>query len=114
MPLRGLDASSRAAKDLLDPERGIAFFVADVANPTAIRRKARLGPIELTESQWQWRSTLHGRQPELLPLAAVITAEQDTLAIRCDLGLRPRRRVFAKELFQKFGGVLRHVTATSG
>src|SRR2546430_10086268 len=108
MPLRGLEASSRGAKDLLDPERGIAFFVADVANPTAIRRKACLGPIELTESQWQWRSTLHGRQPELLPLAAVITAEQDTPAIRCDLGLRPPRRFFAEDLFQIFGRVHCH------
>src|SRR5438132_1755566 len=100
MPLRGLDASPRAANDLLDPERGIAFFVADVANPTAIRRKACLGPIELTERQRQRCRTLHGRQPELLPLAAVITAKQDPPAIRCDLRLRPPRRFFAEDLFQ--------------
>src|SRR6266436_6321460 len=99
MPLRGLDASSRAPNDLLDPERGIAFFVADVANPAAIRRKPCLGPIELAEGQWQRRSTLHGRQPELLPLAAVITAEQDSPAIRCDLRLRAPRRFFAEDFF---------------
>src|SRR5204863_1484384 len=76
MTLRGVDASARTANDFLDPERGIAIFVADVANPAAIWRKACLGPIELTERQRQRRGTLHGREPELLPLAAVITAEQ--------------------------------------
>src|SRR6267154_696229 len=97
MPLRGLDASSRAPNDLLDPERGIAFFVADVANQAAIRRKACLGTIELTERQRQRCRTLHGRQPELLPLAAVITAKQDPPAIRCDLRPRPPRRFFAED-----------------
>src|SRR6476620_8414675 len=108
MPLRGPDASSRAANDLLNPERGIALFVADVANPTAIRRKPCLGPIELTEGQWQWRSTLHGRQPELLPLAPVITAKQDPPAIRCDLRLRAPRRFFAEDFFQIFRRVHCH------
>src|SRR5438270_9504025 len=99
MPLRGVDASSRAANDLLDPERGIAFFVADVANQAAIRRKACLGPIELTERQRQRQRcrTLHRRQPEMLPLAAVITAEQDPPTIQCDLRLRAPRRFFTED-----------------
>src|SRR5437868_15465468 len=99
MPLRGVDASSRAANDLLDPERGMARFVADVANPAAIRRKACLGTIEFTEGQRQRCGTLHGRQPELLPLAAVITAEQDSPPIRSDLRLREPRRFFAEDFF---------------
>src|SRR6267143_187415 len=99
MPLRGVDASSCAPNDLLNPERGMAFFVADVANSAAIRRKARLGTIELTEGQRQQCRTLHGRQPELLPLAAVITAKQDPPAIRCDLRLRAPRRFFAEDFF---------------
>src|SRR6266480_4770402 len=103
MPLRGVDASSRASNDLLDPERGIAFFVADVANQAAIRRKACLGTIELTEGQRQRWRTLQGRQPELLPLAAVITAKQDPPAIRSDLRLHAPRRFFAEDLFQIFG-----------
>src|SRR6266436_2886857 len=105
MPLRGVDASSRAAKDLLDPKRGIALFVADVANPAAIRRKARLGTIVLTEGQRQRRGTLHSRQPELLPLAAMITAKQDSPSIRCDLRLRVPRRFFAEDFFQIFGRI---------
>src|SRR6476620_6090873 len=97
MPLRGFDASSRAANDLLDPKRSIALFVADVANSAAIRRKACLGTIELTEGQRQRCRSLHGRQPELLPLAPVITAKQDPPAIRCDLRLRAPRRFFAED-----------------
>src|SRR5439155_15840538 len=99
MPLRGVDASSCAANDLLDPERGIALFVADVANSAAIRRKACLGTIELTEGQGQRCGTLHGCQPELLPLAAVITAKQNLPAIRCNLRLRAPRRFFAEDFF---------------
>src|SRR2546430_15425506 len=108
MPLRGVDASSRASNDLLDPKRSIALFVADVANSAAIRRKACLGPIELTERQRQRCRTLHGRQPELLPLAAVITAEQDSPAIWCDLRLRAPRRFFTEDFFQIFGRVHCH------
>src|SRR2546429_5590473 len=103
MPLGSIDASSRAANDLLDPERGIALFVADVANLAAIWRKARLGTIELAEGQWERCGTLHGRQPELLPLATVITAEQNPPAIRCDLRLRAPRCFFTKDFFQFFG-----------
>src|SRR6267143_5948764 len=99
MPLRGVDASSRAANDLLDPKRRIALFVADVSNPAAVGRKACLGTIELAEGQRQRCRTLHGRQPELLPLAAVITAKQDPPAIRCDLRLRAPRRFFAEDFF---------------
>src|SRR2546423_3152858 len=108
MPSRGVDASSRAANDLLDPKRSIALFVADVANPTAIRRKACLSPIELTEGQRQRCRTLQGRQPELLPLAAVITAKQDPPAIRSDLRLHAPRRFFTEDLFQIFGRVHCH------
>src|SRR5205823_4746189 len=97
------DASSRAAKDLLDPERGIALFVANVTNPAAIRRKACLGTIEFTEGQRQRCGTLHGRQPELLPLAAVITAKQDPPTIRSDLRLRAPRRFFAEDFFRSSG-----------
>src|SRR5207237_7978763 len=100
MPLRGVDASSRASNDLLDPELGIAFFVAHVATQASIRRKACLGPIELTERQRQRCRTLHRRQPELLPLAAVITAEQDPTTIRCDLRLRAPHRFFTEDFFQ--------------
>src|SRR6266550_1114329 len=99
MPLRGVAASSRASNDLLNPERGIAFFVTVLATQAAIPRKACLGPIELTERQRQRCRTLHGRQPELLPLAAVITAEQDSPAIRCDLRLRAPRRFFTEDFF---------------
>src|SRR5438874_13205284 len=108
MTLRGVDARARAANDVLDPERGIALFVADVANPTAIWRKACLGTIELTEGQRQWCGALHGRQPKLLPLAAVITAEQDPPAIRCHLRLRAPRRFFAEEFFPIFRRVHCH------
>src|SRR6266513_4220404 len=108
MTLRGVDASARTANDFLDPERGIAIFVADVANPAAIWRKACLGPIELTERLRHRRGTLHGREPELLPLAAVITAEQDAPAIGCDLRLRAPRRFFAKDFFQIFGRIHCH------
>src|SRR6185437_2779666 len=108
MPLPGIDASARAANNVLDPKRGIALFVADIANPIAIWRKARLGTIELTEGQRQRYGTLQGRQPELLPLAAVITAEQNPPAIRCDLRLRAPRRFFAEDFFQIFGRVHSH------
>src|SRR6267143_1777325 len=100
MPLPRIDASARTANNLLNPERGIALFVAGVANPIAVWRKARLGLIELTESQWKRCGTLHGRQPELLPLAAVITAEQNPPAIRCDLRLCAPRCFFTKDFFQ--------------
>src|SRR6266567_9500530 len=108
MPLRGVDATSRAANDLLDPERGVALFVADVANPDAIWRKACVGTIEFTKGQRQRCRTMHGRQPELLPLAPVITAEQDPPAIRCDLRLRAPRRFFAEDFFYIFGRVHCH------
>src|SRR5262245_29328483 len=100
MPLRCSDASPRAAEDFLDPERGISVLVADITNPRAVWRKARLGPIEITKGQWERWGTLHGRQPELLPLATVITAEQNLPAIRCDLGLRAPRCFFTKDFFQ--------------
>src|SRR5215813_9466688 len=100
MPLPRIDASARSANNLLDPERGIALFVADVPNPIAIWRKARLGPIEVTEGQWERCGTLHGRQPELLPLTTVITAEQNLPAIRCDLWLRAPRCFFTQDFFQ--------------
>src|SRR6266480_363957 len=100
MPLRGSDASPRAAEDFLDPERGIAVLVTDITNPSAVWRKARLGPIEVTEGQWERCGTLHGRQPDLLPLATVITAEQNPPAIRCDLRLRAPRCFFTKDFFQ--------------
>src|SRR5215469_17261342 len=108
MPSRGSDASPRAAQDFLDPERGIAVLVTDITNPSAVWRKARLGPIEVAEGQWEWCGTLHGRQPELLPLATVITAEQNPPAIRCDLRLRAPSRFFNKDFFQIFGHVHTH------
>src|SRR5215510_14946056 len=100
MPLPRIDASPRAAEDFLDPERGIAVLVTDITDPSAVWRKARLGPIEVTEGQWERCGTLHGRQPELLPLATVITAEQNLPAIRCDLRLRAPRCFFTKDFFQ--------------
>src|SRR5207248_10005621 len=100
MPLRGSDASPRAAEEFLDPERGIAVLVTDITDPSAVWRKARLGPIEVTEGQWERCGTLHGRQPELLPLATAISAEQNPPAIRCDLPLRVPRRFFTKDFFQ--------------
>src|ERR1041384_8265060 len=100
MPLRGSDSSPRAAEDFLDPERGVAVLVTDITNPSAVWRKARFGPIEVTEGQWERCGTLHGRQPELLPLATVITAEQNPPAIRCDLRLRAPRCFFTKDFFQ--------------
>src|SRR5215510_968431 len=108
MPLPRIDASPRAANNLLDPERGIALFVADVANPIAIWRKTRLGPIEVTEGQWERCGTLHGRQPELLPLATTITAEQNPPAIRCDLRLRAPPCFFTKDSFQILRRVRSH------
>src|SRR5215510_8317551 len=108
MPLPRIDASPRAAEDFLDPERGIAVLVTDITNPSAVWRKARLGPIEVTEGQWERCGTLHGRQPELLPLATVITAEQNLPAIRCDLRLRAPRCFFTKDFFQIFGRVHSH------
>src|SRR6267378_1491638 len=108
MPLLGVDASSRAANNLLDPERGIAIFVAYVANPAAIWRKACLGTIELTEAQRQRCGTLHSREPELLPLAAMIAAEQDSPAIRCDQRLRAPGRFFAEDFFKISGRVHCH------
>src|SRR4249919_1430476 len=108
MPLRCSDASPRAAEDFLDPERGIAVLVTDITNPSAVWRKARLSPIEVTEGQWERCGTLHGRQPELLPLATVITAEQNPPAIRCDLWLRAPCRFFNKNFCQIFGRVHSH------
>src|SRR5215472_15103684 len=108
MPLHGSDASPRAAEDFLDPERGIAVLVTDITNPSAVWRKARLGPIEVTEGQWERCGTLHGRQPELLPLATVITAEQNPPAIRCDLRLRAPRCFFTKDFFQILWRVYSH------
>src|SRR5512132_1457336 len=108
MPLRCSDASSPAAEDFLDPERGIAVLVTYITNPSAVWRKARLGPIEVTEGQWERCGTLHGRQPELLPLATVITAEQNPPAIRCDLWLRAPRRFFGEDFFWIFGRVYCH------
>ena len=100
MPLRRVDTNSRAANDVLDPERRIALFVADVANVAAIGRKSCLGTIELSKGQREWRGTLYSVQPELLPLAAMITAEQNPPAIRCDLRLRAPRCFFTKDFFQ--------------
>src|SRR5437764_14608666 len=100
MPLRGRNARPRAAEDFLDPERGIAVLVTDVSNPSAVWRKARLGAIEVTERQLERCGNLHSRQPELLPLATVITAEQNPPAIRCDLLLRAPRCFFTKDFFQ--------------
>src|SRR5215475_5372450 len=108
MPLPRIDASPRAAQDFLDPERGVAVFVADITNSSAVWRKARLGSIELTECQWERCGTLHRRQPELLPLATVITAEQNAPAIRCDLRLRAPRCFFAEDFLQIFGRVHSH------
>src|SRR6516162_3317365 len=108
MRLRGSDASPRAAEDFLDPERGIAVLVTDITNPSAVWRKARLGPIEVAEGQWKRCGTLHGRQPELLPLATVITAEQNSPAIGCDLRLRAPRCFFAENFFQIVGRVDSH------
>src|SRR4029078_2435276 len=105
MPLRCSDASPRAAEDFLNPERGIAVLVTDIANPSAVWRKARLGPIEVTEGQWERCGPLHSRQPELLPLATVITTEQNPPAIRCDLWLPAPCRFFAEDFFQIFGRV---------
>src|SRR5438067_13883697 len=99
MPLRGSDASPRAAEDFLDPERGIAALVTDITNPSAVWRKARLGPIEVTEGQWERCGTLHSRQPELLPLTPVITAKYNPPPIRCDLRLRAPPRFFAEDFF---------------
>src|ERR1051325_298559 len=100
MPLPCCDASPRAAEDFLDPERGIAVLVTDITDPSAVRRKPRLNPIEVPEGQWERCGTLHGRQPELLPLATVITAKQDLPATRCDLRLRAPRCFFTKDFFQ--------------
>src|SRR5262249_39744448 len=63
---------------------------------------------ELTECQWERCGTLHGREPELLPLATVITAEQNAPAIRCDLRLRAPRCFFTKDFFQIFWRVHSH------
>src|SRR5262245_55669836 len=114
MPLRGGDASPRAAEDFLDPERGIAVLVTDITNPSAVWRKARLGPIEVTEGQWERCGTLHGRQPELLPLATVITAEQNAPAIRCNLRLRAPRRFFNKNFFPILWRVHSHTPDIAG
>src|SRR5438552_6421725 len=103
MPLRGVDANSRAANNLLDPERRIALFVADVANVASIGRKSCLGTIELPKGQREWRGTLYSGQPQLLPLAAMITAEQNPAAIGCDLWLRKPLGSFHKDLFQHLG-----------
>src|SRR5262245_7308217 len=108
MPLRCSDASPRAAEDFLDPERGIAVLVTNITNPSAVWRKARLGPIEVTEGQWERCGTLHGRQPELLPLATTITAEQNPPAIRCDLRLRAPPCFFTKDSFQILRRVRSH------
>ena len=103
MPLPRVDANSRAANDLLDPERRIALFVTDVANVVAIGRKSCLGTIELPKGQREWRGTLYSGQPELLPLAAMITTEQNPAAIGCDLWLRTPLGFFTKDFFQIFG-----------
>ena len=114
MPLRCSDASPRAAEDFLDPERGIAVLVTDITNPSAVWRKARLSPIEVAEGRWERCGTLHGRQPELLPLATVITAEQNPPAIRCDLRLRAPRRFFNKDFCQIFWRVHSHAPDITG
>src|SRR5512132_1203095 len=114
MPLRCSDASPRASEDFLDPERGIAVLVTDITNPSAVWRKARFSPIEVTEGQWERCGMLHGRQPELLPLATVITAEQNPPAIRCDLRLRAPRRFFGEDFFWIFGRVYCHRPNISG
>src|SRR5215470_5608276 len=99
MPLRCSDVSPRAAENFLDPERSIAVLVTYITNPSAVWRKPRLGPIEITKGQWERCRTLHGRQPELLPLATVITAKQNLPAIQCDLRLRAPRCFFTKDFF---------------
>src|SRR5205809_1977368 len=105
MALGGIDASSAAANDFLNPERRIAFFIADVTNVAAIGRKPCLGTVELTKGQREWRGTLYSGQPELLPLAAMITAEQNPAAIGRDLRLRAPRSFFTEDFFQIFGRV---------
>src|SRR5262249_37333458 len=94
MPLRGSDASPRAAEDFLDPERGVAVLVTDITNPSAVWRKGGWGLIKVTEGQWERCGPLHGRHPDLLPRAPVITAKQTPPAIRCDLRLREPCRFF--------------------
>src|SRR5678815_3518309 len=49
MSLRRINASPRATDCLLDPKRGIAILVADIANPIAIRRETCLNAIELSK-----------------------------------------------------------------
>src|SRR4030095_4270034 len=114
MPLRCGDASPRAAEDFLDPERRIAVLVTDITNPSAVWRKTRLGPIEVTEGQWERCGALHGRQPELLPLATVITTEQNPPAIRCNLRLRAPCRFFTKDFFQILWRVHSHAPDITG
>src|SRR5438874_13143965 len=105
MPLCGVDPRSRAANDFLDPERRVPIFIANVTNPAAIWRKASLCPIEITEGQRERCRTLRCCEPKLLPLAPVITAEQDSPAIRCDLRLCAPCRFFTEDFFQVFGRV---------
>src|SRR5437899_13092362 len=102
MPLPRVDANSRAANDLLDPERRIALFVTDVANVVAIGGKSCLGTIELSKGQREWRGTLYSGHPELLPLAAMVTTEQNPAAIECDLWLRTPLGLFTQDFLQFF------------
>src|SRR5204862_8174496 len=96
MPLRGSDASPRAAEDFLDPERGIAVLVTDITNPSAVWRNSRLGHIEVTAGQWERCGTVRGREPELWPLGTVLSSEQRPPAIRCDVRLRAPRCFFTE------------------
>ena len=82
------DRRSRAADEILHVERGVAVFVADVCDSLSVRGPAGVAAVEVTVSQRQRRRIVGRREPELVPLPAVVIREQDPLAVRADL--RPR------------------------
>ncbi len=87
------DRRALATDHLLHPQAGVAcaggrVLVADVQNPRAIVRPARVAPIELAERERQGRAARGSREPDLVPLPAVVAREHEPPAVGCEL--RPR------------------------
>ncbi len=70
----------RATDRVQDEQLGVAALVADVGDPLAVRRPARVAPIEVAERQRQWRGAVGRREPELVPLPPVVARDTATCA----------------------------------
>ena len=70
-----------AAQRIHHAQRGVAVAVVDIGDARAVGRPARVAAVELAESERQRRGAVGRGQPQLLPLAAVVTGIEQALAV---------------------------------